>query len=290
MPIETDTTYNNKILGYPHLDMPAHPIHDVFEQKTNPEKILSLFNEKTYFINIDSSYIESPFVNHLLKPVNFTKHKIDKQTDSWIIIPFFIVFLLLIYITTNFYKRSLQAIRAPFSKRGMSQLERDGNIFKETIQYPIYLIEISIMSILLFQIINLFLKNTQTDYSSIDIFWLSVLSYFTFILLKNLILKILAYVFEVQEETYFYRVVGFLLLGISSIAILPFLLAYQYTGGIYFLHISVSILALTMVYKVIRGFQIWSKRYNYLKIFAYLCTVEILPYLLIAKTILNIIK
>ena len=290
MSIQSDTTNLYKSTGFPFLDMPVHPIHDTFEQKTNPEKILRLYNENTYFINIDSSFVESPFTNHLLKPSNFTKQKLDKSTDSWIIIPFFIIILLLIYITTNFHKRSLQAIRAPFSKRGISQLERDGNIFKETIQYPIYLIEILIMSILLFQVIRFFTRDIVLEHSSIDIFWMSIFAYFVFIVIKSVFLNILAYVFEAQEETYFYRVVGFLLLGVASIVILPFIITYQYTGEKFFLYISVSILALTMVYKLIRGFQIWNKRYNYLKIFAYLCTVEILPYLLIAKTILNIIK
>ena len=290
MPTKTDTTYQEKAYSYPYLDVPSHPIHDTFEQKTNPEKILNLFNEKTYFISTDSLYIESPFINHLLKPIDYTKQKIDKQTDSWIIIPFIFILLLLIYITSNFYQRSIQAIKAPFSKRGISQLERDGNIFKETIQYPIYLIEISIMSILLFQVINFFTKDVQLEQSSIEIFWTSVFSYFVFIVTKNIFLSILAYVFESQEETYFYRIVGFLLLGVSSVIILPLLIAYQYTGETYFLFMSVSILAFSIFYKIIRGFQIWNKRYNYVKIFVYLCTVEILPYLLIAKTILNVIK
>lgn len=290
MQTENDSIFLNHQDAIPYRDILPHSIHDSIDYKTNPEKIISFYQKELFENTKDTSIVTSIFQNHLLIPLNESKLSIEKNQEDWLLIPFIFVLILSIYIITNFFQRSLQALKAPFSKRGMSQLERDGSIFKETIQYPIYLIEITSISILLFQSIEHFSPALKNSYPSHEVFLLILLIYFVFIFTKTQILNLLAYIFNTSEETYVYKVVGFLLYGIGSIALLPLSFAFQYTKIDALLYISISLIISLVLFRLLKGFQIWGGTYNYFKIFVYLCTVEILPYVLIAKVILNIIK
>lgn len=290
MQVKIDSTIQTPSIGIPYQEVLRSAYHDSVEMKTKPENIISFYRKDLFDNQKDTSFAPSIFQNHLLIPSHDTKILIDKRNDDWIIIPFLFVLILLIYISINFYHRSIQAIKAPFSKRSMSQLERDGNIFKETLKYPIYLIEIISMSILLFQTIHYFTMGLDIGYPSYKIFIFIFIGYFIFIFIKNQFLNLLAYIFNTSEETYAYNVEGFLLIGVGSVIIIPLIFAYQYTQIATFLFIAITFIILLMAYKLIKGFQIWGRTQHYFKIFAYLCTVEVLPYLLIAKTILNIIK
>lgn len=290
MQVEIDTTVITPAYGIPYQEVSRSAFIDSAEMKTKPENIISFYREEMFNNQEDTVFSPSVFQNHLLIPSHDSKILIDKHSDDWMIIPFLFVLILFIYISTNFYHRSLQAIKAPFSKRGMSQLERDGNIFKETIKYPIYLIEILSMSILLFQTIRYYTLGFDIAYPSYKIFIFVSTGYFLFILIKNQFLNLVAYIFNTSEETYAYKAEGFLLLGAGSLVLIPILFTFQYTQMASFLYAAIAFVILLMVYKLIKGFQIWGRTQHYFKIFAYLCTVEVLPYLLIAKTIFNIIK
>lgn len=290
MQIENDTTVMAPSFGIPYKEVSRSTFYDSTELKTKPENIISFYRADIFDNQKDTSLVPSIFQNHLLVPSHNSKIPIDKRSDDWIIIPFLMVLVLFIYISKNFYQRSIQAIKAPFSKRGMSQLERDGNVFKETIKYPIYFIEIITITLILFQTIGYFTKGTDLGAPSHKIFLFISIGYFAFVLIKNQILNLLSYIFDTSEETIFYKVEGFLLLGVGSIILIPLSFAFQYTQMVLFLYAALVFIGLLMIFKLIKGFQIWGRTHHYFKIFAYLCTVEVLPYLLIAKTILNIIK
>ncbi|MDD2411647.1 MAG: DUF4271 domain-containing protein [Bacteroidales bacterium] len=290
MQVEIDTTIQTSFYGIPYQEVSRSTFYDSTELKTKPENIISFYREDLFDNQKDTSLVPSVFQNHLLVPSHNSKILIDKRSDDWLLIPFLIVLVLFIYISKNFYQRSLQALKAPFSKRGMNQLERDGNVLKENIKYPIYLIEIITVTLIIFQSLRYFSLGIDVSYPPPKIFIFISIAYSTFILIKNQILNLLAYIFDTSEETSLYKVEGFLLLGVGSVVLIPLLFAFQYTQMALFLYAGLIFIILLVVYKLLKGFQIWGRAHHYFKIFAYLCTVEVLPYLLIAKTILNIIK
>lgn len=287
--VNHNDTLLNSGLSIPNIDMPSNYQQDSILQSMSYDNILQFYTPTISSFENDTTYSTSVFENHLLKPRSFTKNEILRTNSDWIIVPFLLVFILYIYISTNFHQRWMQTIKAPFSKRYLGQLERDGNIFNETILFPMIFIVIISISMLFFLIIKYFATSSEIGMSESNIYLILFGVYLLFTLFKSLLIVIVGYVFDTQSESLSLILQNLLTLSISSIIIFPFLLTYAYSNISVFLYFSVIIIILFSIFKNIKAFEIWNKTYNYYKIFIYLCTVEILPYVLILKTAIFII-
>lgn len=275
---------------YPQIDMPPYVKHDSILKSMSYDKVLQFFSPTSDKYENDTTYTTSIFENHLLKPKSFSKTEIARTNSDWIIIPFLTVFVLYVYISTNFHQRWLQTIKAPFSKRYLSQLERDGNIFNETILFPMIFIVLISVSLMFFLGIKHFASFNEITVSEQNIYLIIIGVYLLFVLFKALFIAIIGYVFDTPLESSSMILQNLLTLSLSSIIIFPFLLTYTYSNIDVFLYMSFAIIVLFTIYKIIKAFEIWRKTYNFYKIFIYLCTVEILPYILMIKTSMILIN
>ncbi len=288
MPNHNDTAlYSGK--SYPQVEMLPYVKHDSILKSMSYDRVLQFYSPTLSHFENDTVYTSSIFENHLLKPKSYAKNEIQQNNNDWIIIPFLVVFILYIYISTNFHQRWLQTIKAPFSKRFLGQLERDGNIFNETILLPIIFIVVISISMMLFLGIKHFASFQEIKISESNFYMLIAGVYLLFVLLKSALVLIIGYVFDNQAESAGFILQNLLNLSISSVLIFPFLLIFTYSNISFFLYLSIAVIVLFALYKNIKAFEIWSKTYNYYKIFIYLCTVEFLPYILIFKTSMIII-
>ncbi len=269
---------------FPLADLVANVKNDSVLKSMSYEKILQFYSPSLSYSEKDTTFTTSIFENHLLKPKSVSKNEISRTNSDWIIIPFLLVFVLYIYISTNFHQRWIQTIKAPFSKRYLGQLERDGNIFNETILFPIIFIIIISFSLFFFLIIKRFNSIQDIGISEVNLYLIILGVYLLFMLLKSLLILIVGYIFDNQSESASFILQNLLTLSISSIIIFPFLLTFAYSEISVFLYFSAIIIVLFLIFKNIKGFEIWNKTFNYYKIFIYLCTVEILPYVIILKT------
>eukprot|EP00825_Cyclidium_porcatum_P014041 TRINITY_DN17482_c0_g2_i2.p1 TRINITY_DN17482_c0_g2~~TRINITY_DN17482_c0_g2_i2.p1 ORF type:complete len:382 (+),score=31.76 TRINITY_DN17482_c0_g2_i2:274-1419(+) len=144
-----DSLSTNQIKSFPYLDLPANTKDDSIKQSMLPKNIFYFYDTTYSYSENDTTYTTSLFQNHLLKPKSSCKRLIQSNNNDWLLIPLLIIVILYIYISTNFHQRWIQTIKAPFSSRFLGQLERDGNIFNETILFPMFFIEIISISLCL---------------------------------------------------------------------------------------------------------------------------------------------
>ena len=285
-----DSLSTNQIKSFPYLDLPANTKDDSIKQSMLPKNIFYFYDTTYSYSENDTTYTTSLFQNHLLKPKSSCKRLIQSNNNDWLLIPLLIIVILYIYISTNFHQRWIQTIKAPFSSRFLGQLERDGNIFNETILFPMFFIEIISISLLLFLSIDYFVDFNQLGVSSSKVYLFMILGYFIFVIVKLLVIKIIGYVFDTESEVSEFQLQNFLTISISSLSISPLLFIYIYSSYTFFLYSAITILFGLTVIKNIKAFFIWKNTYNFFKIFIYLCTVEILPYVILLKTAFNYIN
>ena len=137
-------------------------------------------------------------------------------------ITLFVILFVFAYLITNsrlIFKTSISAL---YSKRGMSQLEREGDIYNEPIVFTIYFLQILIGSFLIYL--------TLSHYTEISIkpnllFIYTVVGYMSFIISKYILIKILASVFYSKIQLNKLLLHNLLNVNMLNVAIFPYLLS-----------------------------------------------------------------
>jgi hypothetical protein len=106
-------------------------------------------------------------------------------------------------------------------------------------------------------------------------------------MLKSLLIYTSGIIFKTAESSRAYQLNTLIFNQITGIAIFPFALMAFYWENTTFLIIGVVIVSLLFGYRLFRGILtgLANKNYNLLYLFLYLCTLEILPLLLLVKVV-----
>jgi hypothetical protein len=118
---------------------------------------------------------------------------------------------------------------------------------------------------------------------------IAFLLYFTCFAIVN---KLIAYIFEGQAVINEYLHNLFFLNRLSGLFLVPILIIYPYISpqiGLFLLILAFAIIALSLIFRWFRGIQIsFTHRVPYFYMILYLCSLEIIPLLLIYKLIIRI--
>jgi hypothetical protein len=201
-----------------------------------------------------------------------------------------VLLLLLILITWTYVsnrKRMEQIFRAAFSYRFVNQLLREGDLSKEMINTALsicYLLSTSLLIVL-----------TSSRWGGYEIsgfagvlHFLQVLTAISLLFIGRISLhRFTGFVFKTQSYALEYNVNTFLINHITTICILPFLMIAFYTESVFFLSASLLIFCVLLVYSIFRGSIIGTTitKFPVFYLFLYLCTLEILPLLVIVKVV-----
>jgi len=178
-------------------------------------------------------------------------------------------------------------LRALFSTRYLQQLFRDGKLSNERIYlYPVLLFALSFPSLLLV-FLQFYAPPSIATLSPFIIYFLALGGIIFIMLLSQLCLLFFTTIYNYQEQRYLYSTIKtiysfynalFLIILVSVIwyAHLPQLIFFVYFPLLLIIFFAFLILFL----KNING----SSRIHF---FIYFCTLEILPYLLLAKLLIN---
>jgi hypothetical protein len=214
-----------------------------------------------------------------------------------------IVISLLIYAIVNvLYSRRLKQILKSFANhRFINQLIRDGNLIRETISLLLYVNYIITVTILLYYFSEVKTNTepeiiTPTSYESIpfitfkhglglfiEIFICVIVFYF----LKLSLIRITGKIFKSKKETNEYILLLFIFNQTTGIILLPILIIIIYLKIYFLIDLVFIISGLILFYRLIRVlfYRISPSKFSVLYLFLYLCTVEILPLLILLKLI-----
>jgi len=228
----------------------------------------------------------SVFGKHQLLPVHSGPVAIIRQSTDWITILLLVCLLLFAWIQTVSHKRFAQIFKAVMQPHSVNQLEREGNLFRERITLSLGAIYYIVGSVFIFQLFNAFYTLPgEIDNLSFTALILGVL--FSYQMLKSLLIYTSGIIFKTAESSRYYQLNTLIFNQITGIVIFPFAIMALYWENTTFLIIGGVIVSLLFGYRLFRGILtgMANKNYNLLYLFLYLCTLEILPLLLLLKVI-----
>lgn len=260
------------------------------ETKLNKKKVTENPNDTTYYHDSIDTSKESTHSGSLIK-INklkdFNSNKLENNHNNFVF--GLVLFALIIFAWTRFnYIKRLKDIFNAFTGRNFAnQFIREGNFIKERIYLPLMIFSLLSYSLMFIYCgINIFDYNVK-DFARIFLFvFAGVLSYW---LIKTIIIRILAYVFRTATSANEYILNMHVFFIIGALAVFPFTVFSIYVMPEIFSFTSLIILSVIFISWLIRALRIGMDEKCFLKfhLFLYLCTLEFLPLVLLAKIILK---
>ncbi|HSV87455.1 MAG TPA: DUF4271 domain-containing protein [Bacteroidales bacterium] len=226
-------------------------------------------------------------VDNMLHPNEFNIRPIETQTTSnWV---FWLMILCLggfSYARMFFPYRSRQYFKAIFGIRNFNQFEREGGYFDEPPAWVFFGNFVLIFSLLVVQTFSQTdLIVVREDISDLALFGVITSMVLLFFLLKFLATSFIAWVFQTRGATSAYTRNIYLFNNCSGVVLLPVVIYNAYNPTMAALYVGWLFIIVINVFKVYRGAVLGNTRSGYSPyyLFLYLCTVELIPLLLIAK-------
>ncbi|MEI6455584.1 MAG: DUF4271 domain-containing protein [bacterium] len=234
------------------------------------------------------AFTKSIFTSHTLHPGKFRVIENHHSQPDWILALFLSGFILLAWTNFFYFNRLKQMILAPFSKRFLSQLIREGNLFTERNTLVLGVVYLLSFSLLLYQVNVMILGISFRNLPGILVYIIITGALVVFWLLKTWMIRFLGSVFKTPSTTYYYQINLVIFAALQGLVILPLLVCVIYLKSLPLLIICLAISALLFLFRFLKGFFIGLTltKFSYLFLFVYLCSLEILPLLILIKLVM----
>lgn len=280
-PTVTDTITTHNILNIQGVPSYADSVAKTY----TPSYWIKWF-DSTAFHSFDSvGYVSSVFSSHLLKPQHKEPQSSVAENRNWLFGLLVILAILYLYIQNNFYGRFAQVKRAFIIKRYYSQMIRDGNIFRERIVIPIYIIYYICFALIIEDWILYQIDIQKIPLSPLNFFFAILLFLMVFQLFKMWGINLLGKLFYTKAQTETYQLEHLLYVTLVGLFFIPLAWIYSYTHWVGILHIAGGVIVLLSTIRLVKAVINWRKVFTLFKLFLYLCTLEILPIVIILKII-----
>jgi hypothetical protein len=212
-----------------------------------------------------------------------------QRHPDWITLLLILCFILLAWVQVFDRYRLSQIIRASLQKRFFSLLIREGNLFTERISFALGLIYLISLALLIFLGFNNLTGGPPFGLRPFSLFLLTLVSIILYWGIKVFLIRMLGNIFRTSLTTREYLVNIMVFNMVSGLNLLPFLVLIVYLESPLFLYSGLIIIALLIVLRFIRGFMIGINltKFSYLYLFVYLCSLEILPLIVLLRFFLN---
>jgi hypothetical protein len=230
--------------------------------------------------------IRSFFTGHLLKASRIQLHTVNQYQPDWILALLIFCFILQAWVQFVYRKRFRQLVLAPFSKRFLNQLVRDGNLFNERLSLALGIIYFISIALMIYEVNDLLLEGQiPPPLKEFSFYLVIMLSLLLFWIIKVSGIRMLGMVFKTENTTGMYLLNVLVINIITGMVLIPLLVLVIYMKSVFLLHITLIIIILSLLFLFIRGFLIGLSltKFSYLFLFVYLCTLEILPLIILIK-------
>jgi hypothetical protein len=186
-------------------------------------------------------------------------------------------------------KRLQQIIKAFGGMRYTNILSKEGNLFRERISIPLFIIYLISFSLLIYLIIAGDSEPTVMNLSGLKFFSIIVLGVLLTWFIKNLALNFIGVLFKNQLILSDYMHINFIFNMVTGIILLPFVIFSVYSSVSYLVYAAVVVWLLIYFYRFVREL-FTGLSYTNFSLFSrilYLCTFEIIPFLVVTKLIMS---
>ena len=204
-------------------------------------------------------------------------------TESWVFIVLVALFLLLVGGIVRSAGEFLQNIKIFFSRKEQVNLMQQSQTVN-IVQFQIF--------ITIFSLSVIALTVNEIFFASSDKFKFLTFAQFlgvtaAFYLLKHILFEMVGHTFFNAKVTKVYKNMYFSLLNMLTVVLFPILILYTFqpvSWQYYLSIISVSLVGIFYIFLIIKLFQyFYSKQLDLFYIFLYLCTLEIIPVLILIR-------
>ncbi|MCG3166080.1 MAG: hypothetical protein POELPBGB_01856 [Bacteroidia bacterium] len=262
--------------------------------KTKTER-LPLTTVTDTVIMHDSAMKQAPVVSlftaHELQPVNKAPVEKSPQYSGWITVLLLGCVLTITYLRVFYPKRLADFFRAVPDIRFALQLVREEKVLSQRASVFLMLVFFFTTSAFLF-ILNQYFNASVFSGNSYVVFLKIMFSIFAVFLVRFFLLGVTGFIFNAENEFYFYSFHVFLYNKTFGLALIPVLAGLAYANAVpqpVFIWTGIALFLITYSARLIRGLNIGMAKqgFNKLYLFFYFCTLEILPAAVLAKLILK---
>jgi len=201
-------------------------------------------------------------------------------------------FILIAILNFLHRKKLVQFFNATFSRSQASLVIREGNPFRKQITLILTLVYLIAVPLLFYSFIvfytgsDNFIDNGIIFYLELALFFLGLFLY------KVIFIQFTANIFQTEKPSYELLVNILIFNLIIGIIILPIITLFIYTQIDIFLYISLGIYFIGLLLRQFRQLMVGLSRsiFSVLHLFLYLCTLELIPVVIISKILLNYYK
>ena len=305
--MQGDITIKNPILDTNNISFVfCKPDTSLFVSKADALQLHSDSLKYNYFFDYsykhNSNYTsyslvstrKSMFTTHQLQVTNSKPIERKEYANDWMVIVLLICFSLIAWLLIFSRKRVKQILNATYSNRTINQLIRDGDLFKERIALAFTTIYLLSFSLFIFQIGHYYLNFKELQLYTFVFFLKILAAIIGLFLIKQRATKFIGIIFKNTNASYVYLLNGFIFNILTGIFLLPLLLFMIYSkSSISSFATSLSIGIVTII-SVVRYFRyviigVSFSKFSHFYLFLYLCTLEIIPILIIIKLIIGLI-
>ena len=234
---------------------------------------------------IKANQAPGPFLNtsqsiRKIEPIPF-----NTNNQDWVFWGILLGFLLLT-ISKFFYEKRLRLlISAIFSRPAASQLMREGGILRHQSFIPLVSIYIISITLFLYSLLHYFSPGYESLKEELEIYGIILGGFLGYFFLKIFLIRMSGIIFKNENITSEYIQNIFIYNLFLGISILPLLLLIEYSYTRVFLYIALTVSVLILLNRFIRGLVIGmtDTKFSLFHLFLYLCTLEILPLVYMAK-------
>ncbi len=228
----------------------------------------------------------SIFTHHNLRPAHSGPIAINRQTTDWVTLIFLACLVVFAWLQTVYRKRLSQIFRAVLQPHAVNQLEREGNLFRERVTLGLAFIYYLVTTTFIYQIFRE-LDVLPAGIGNLTLAGLIFTFLFVYQMLKTFLVYSSGIIFNTRDSARQYQLNILIFNHTIGIFLFPISIIAYYWNSPFFISAGVIFISLSVIYRTFRGILtgLDNKNYNLFYLFLYLCTLEILPLLLLYKAI-----
>lgn len=209
----------------------------------------------------------------------------EAQHTDWLTAIFLLCVVILAWIRFYYARRVKQLFKAAFARHHVNQLIRDGNLTDERITPVLSLIYISALSTIAQQFGYGYISGATGVSNPLLVFLIIMAAIIMYWSGKILLIKFTGNLFRTKQDAGEYILTNFIFNITIGIIIFPLVLVGYYTENNTITYIAVGVLIIGMSLRFLRSISvgITAQSFSVVYLFLYLCTLEILPVLVLYR-------
>lgn len=216
----------------------------------------------------------------------YNPEPLKHENRDWLTIAMLVSLILLVWMNYRTRRRLNQLIGAFFSARAFNQFLREGDIRREQIIFPLIAVYLLTIPALFLELLTKI--EGYGSFFRLSSFFLVLIFLSAGWFVKTTAIGLSGSIFREKDAATIYNAYNLVVNFVMGIFLLPALIVITYTSYEFIDWIVFLIVVIVLIYRIVRQFFfiLSTRKFSLFHIFLYLCTLEILPLLLIIKVVL----